>query len=433
MGNRTTTCLAATLALSACSGASQTNEPGQSEITDRDDAIFAGFDVKTTTLDAVGSLGVELRWPDRSGPVPANGGSPAMYFPICTATLVGPNAVLTAKHCTWLFDIFPMYWAPGSENAKEPTKKYRLVDAILASPSTGGSIGIGADVAVFFTDETPSVAPIATADGALTTADLGRKFYAIGYGSQNNLQGGGLSLTGERKLGTLTLNAIEGKKFQLLFGSWEAFLDNLAGMGVSIEACLADPACAESLEKTWATDMFPRYEAYLGNQPGDAQACHGDSGGPLLGTVFDASTNTHRRSIHGVVSHGWFTPEQRCYGNFYATFGPEVQPLLAQALTWVDPCGDVTEQGSCMGGVATRCTRPKEGKRRVTSVDCAPLGLTCGEGSHGEASCVDPAASETTTVAEVAPVAPTEDEIRTALENDFYGLDPEQAHFLRGN
>ncbi len=393
----------------------QTSEPQPQEFGSQDDAIFAGFDVNSKSLDAVGSLGLEFQ---------------GQYFPLCTATLVSEHAVLSAKHCAQgLFNLGPMYWAPGSENARTPSIKYRLVDVELGTPVTGGSIGIGADVAVFFADEVPAVEPIAVATAPLATEDLGRVFYAIGYGTQNNLQDMGIApMTGTRKIGKLTLNAIDGKKFEQLFGTKEAFFENLEGLGLDVTQCLADPMCGPFVESLWAQSLFSPYEAFLGKRPGDAQVCHGDSGGPLIGTAVDAQTHATKRLIHGVASNVWFTAEQRCFGNFYATFGPKVQEMLGQAQTWVDPCGDLSETGSCSGTVATRCTSPGEGRRRISEVDCAPLGLACGVVENGTVACVDPVGATPAPMA--APDGPTIEALRTSFENAFYGLDLTEARLL---
>jgi hypothetical protein len=52
-----------------------------------------------------------------------------------------------------------------------------------------------------------------------------------------------------------------------------------------------------------------------------------------------------------------------------------------------DPCAGLPAEGLCDGDVATRCTHPNEGERRVVSTDCSALGGTCGI-QNGEVACI---------------------------------------------
>jgi hypothetical protein len=207
----------------------------------------------------------------------------------------------------------------------------------------------------------------------------------------------------ERRAGYVTLRALTGKAVQTMYPRFEDFLDymvTLLGEKVAIEL-------APVLRQIWQADLLEGYEAWLGldsNQPGadgtsDAQTCHGDSGGPVM-------TRGARPAILGVVSAGFGSRELTCdRGTFYATIGPKTQEMLTQSLKYTDPCAKVSTKGACDGSVATRCTAKFEGDRRVTSVDCADLGMVCRPGGDGVVACVgkDQPAE---TAAPTAPAAP---------------------------
>lgn len=73
--------------------------------------------------------------------------------------------------------------------------------------------------------------------------------------------------------------------------------------------------------------LLDGYEAQLGGAPGDAQACHGDSGGPLLRNV------DGQLVVYGVVSSGVSGVKEVCQnaGTVYATFGTDAQAMFALA------------------------------------------------------------------------------------------------------
>src|SRR5262249_28764568 len=144
----------------------------------------------------------------------------------------------------------------------------------------------------------------------------------------------------------------------LLFGNYDGYLQNLTEVyGPDyMTRCLADDKCKKrTLDDFNDTKLLDGYDAYLGNQPGDVQICHGDSGGPLLQKTGDSF------AIYGVASSTWQTVDNACYGNFYAVFGQSATDLLTSATAWTDPCAGATSDGTCTGTVATRCSAKWEG------------------------------------------------------------------------
>ena len=112
------------------------------------------------------------------------------------------------------------------------------------------------------------------------------------------------------------------------------------------------------------------YEAMFGRTPGDAQACYGDSGSPIIRA--DAKGNL---VAYGVVSAGIGSNQLVCdYGGIDAVIGPEVKTFLSAAQKWVDPCKGVSVEGTCSGKTAQRCTSPLEGPRRLVKFNCGSLG-----------------------------------------------------------
>jgi len=133
------------------------------------------------------------------------------------------------------------------------------------------------------------------------------------------------------------------------------------------------------------TVLLDGYEVYVGNAPGNAQPCYGDSGGPLLRMVNGDLT------IYGVTSGGLSSSTMLCdFGGVYASFGPEVASFLKTSPAWKDPCENVSRLGACKKSSSNRCTYPGEGKRRVVVTDCSLLGQNCVVASDGQALCAYP-------------------------------------------
>src|SRR5690606_34356063 len=62
----------------------------------------------------------------------------------------------------------------------------------------------------------------------------------------------------------------------------------------------------------------------------------------------------------------------------FSTFGPESLEFVRDARDWQDPCGEVTQRGTCHNGYVTRCESDLvSGVREVIEEDCIAQGEQC--------------------------------------------------------
>jgi len=391
------------LACAAAACADQGAATEQPKIGGQNEAIIGGVPANSPKLNAIGTLGVQTSYTDEET------GEVYEYFqPFCTASLIAPNTVLTAKHCVagieqdsyygyqFVFGIGP--------DGFNPVRKIPVI-SVQREPNNdiAGVMQLGHDVAVVHLGQAVTdLVPLEI--GALDKSMIGQRLGAIGYGEQN-INGD----WGTREAGNVTFNALQGKWLELMFGSFEGFKDYLNEMGgygendgsssgdgdgdVSADAGVGtgDAGTGGGFDDSYlqyiydTTKLLPNYEAYVGNKPGDVGTCFGDSGGPLVKTVNGKVT------AFGTVSGGLGSSTLQCdYGDIYAAFGPKVVTFLNKAKAWKDPCATTTTAGACDGDTVNRCTNWVEGDRRLISTDCSLLGQTCGVTATGQAVCVTP-------------------------------------------
>lgn len=401
----------------------QTNEPDPSESPEE---IIGGAAAKGAQLDAIGSLrysaALDAGVSDSATSIP-NG-----YNGLCTATLIAPRLIVTAKHCAArattttlpMSDSQTLYFAIGPDTLR-PKRAVRVVRTWLSPMRDEGYVGYGSDVAVMQLETAiDDVTPLKVANAHLDASAKGSRFSVVGFGYRDRAM-----RKGTRRAGTLTLQATAGRFMGSVFGSKEqmvAFARN-----ESPEAFTADDA--DRLYGLWDRTLLPQYEAFFGLAYGDSQPCSGDSGAPLLARVGDELV------VAGVVSGSHKLSNRTAnpcsvLGQVYATFGPLVQttfdvaqnatglsvtrtrltPLAAGSSAQLPPkvdvqqagdagvtdagspltarCQGLSKEGICVDGTVQRCIAEAEGPPRPTRVDCTLLLSTCAM-SGNVAECAD--------------------------------------------
>jgi secreted trypsin-like serine protease len=328
--------------------------------------IIGGVEASSAKLDAIGSLGTK------------NSGGEFEFF--CTATLIGPKAVLTAKHCATAdpteeprLAYEKVFFAVGADS-KAPKQVVEAVDVLLAPLGEGGFVKFGSDVAVYILAEPMAdVEPMPYLDAHLKVEEVGKKFTAVGYGVRDTDRS-----SGERRAGTLTLQAVEGQPIHVLFPTKEALIAHMA----QYETPEWIESNQDRLTEFYDFTLLPGHEAYAGMGPYDAQPCTGDSGGPLVANLDGKLT------VVAVVSGSFKGRTYPCStaGEAYATLGESAQPMIKSA---VGPCEGVPVAGRCKGAVAERCVAEYEGPQKITRTDCALLNQTCSMVEE-RVACVDP-------------------------------------------
>jgi hypothetical protein len=356
---------------------SQTDDaaPGAA-VTGNEDDIIGGVDASGAGLNAIGTLGRE--------------GFDGEFDYFCTATLVAPTVVLSAKHC---LQDGPdgIYFAVGPDS-KAPLQKVKVKSVKTAPDESGGFVKLGQDVAlVVLESPITDVTPLKYINGHIPEAKVGTKLTAVGFGVHDRQRNSGV-----RRAGALTLQAVSGQPMHKLF----ATLDDLLKLFVGNDGQEYVDQNRERLATFYDLTLKDSSEAYLGLGADDAQPCSGDSGGPLIGRI------GNRNVVFAVVSGSFKTRTYPCsvVGEVYATLPPLVQDMLAEAIGNNDqaidpltgaadadrgPCGYTTVRGHCEGVRAVRCVSDSEGPQKVTKTDCSLIGQICGVDAQGNAGCVD--------------------------------------------
>jgi hypothetical protein len=294
--------------------------------------------------------------------------------PFCTATLIAPETVVTAKHCAeiaeWGYDV---YFGVGPD-AYLPDELIQVASFDTAPLDDGGFVGMGRDVAVMYLDHTPesNITPVAPKPSAeLNTGD---RMVSLGYGvftARDNYDG-------RRRIGRETVVSKEGLTFEAMLGDFESFVEWWFTGDVTDEDYLEivdDEEYISYLMDLYESEvLMAGDEIVSGGGANDTQSCYGDSGGPLMKYVSGSGWGTF-----GVVSGGLNSNQSVCdYGTVFATFGPEVMSFLEAAQTWEDPCGDLGPGGTCDGNTAVNCvTNLVEKVRTFSEQNCDEVNKTC--------------------------------------------------------
>ena len=278
--------LLAPAALSAC--AQPIGEEQPEALAETTQAIIGGAAAPSATYAAVGAL---VYYHPEAGVLDS----------FCSGTFVGRKAITTARHCTPNIDLalesgMTPAFAIGAD-AFNPEQVIPITDYVNA-PAVAAKGGLlqdgGRDVAVAHLASAPvGVKPVKL--GLFEDKMIGTKFDIAGFGVNNAEH-----FYGQRFLGKATARALSGKWYPLLFSnkydkfrSWY-FTDSPSALPSEAEA------------KTWWSSyaLEDKYELLAGGLKGEAVACHGDSGGPLLRGTTATTLTTYGVSfaVEGTIS-----------------------------------------------------------------------------------------------------------------------------------
>jgi hypothetical protein len=341
---------------------------------------------------------------------------------LCTATLIGADRVLTDAGCfvgpdgpdsvhgvKHEFRVGPDSAAPyATFPIRGWTRMHNLrlsASGAPGSPSTAGGPSGAALAMGFLSRPVTDVKPLPL--GVFAAADVGKPFAVVGFGQQSDRphvdpgQEASLppSITGTRRMGTMTLRAIEGGGlWKAQYPSFEAYVKDAAKYEGD-PALAKDPAFRNDHLAIWNKPLTDA-DAVLGGRPGNAAAAEADVGGPILKRVEGTLT-----LVAVVRNWRYMGPRPNPFNPFLmpmvaATFGHEGKHLVASR----SACGLVSTWGDCVGDAIVRCSGSNEGVPHIVKNDCAAIGMKCLEipgfsASSGladhERRCVEPCASST--------------------------------------
>lgn len=401
------TILAAAVSGAACSAPADEGASSESD-------IVGGATAGGAKLAAIGSLGE----PERGARTPATdgGGSPEpTYSSFCTATLVAPKLVVTAKHCVRRRMEGGFYFKIGGDGAR-PRRAVKVAKVDVASMGEGGFVQLGADVSLLELEESiDDVAPLKMLDAHLPREAVGSRLSAVGFGIRDRQR-----TLGKRLAGTLTLQHVDGP----IFGTFASADEMIAHAQREAPEAYRAEWDDERLRNAFTKELLPDYEAFLGLGDGDSQPCSGDSGGPLVARIGDELVVTAVVSGSLKYADGGVQPCS-VFGEVYATFGANVQAMFdevsartGQPLQRVsfapifagspaqlpaqgeprsladggvepaDRCRGFDAAGVCDQGTVNRCIAESEAPPRAVRIDCSLLLSTCVV-KDGAAQCAD--------------------------------------------
>jgi secreted trypsin-like serine protease len=335
----------------------------------------------TTRFELIGGEPAAAAEFDHTGAFVATSLATDTSLLLCAATLIGPQTVVTAKHCVEGIEQvaatgLQLAWARGADFG-DPDELIRVV-AIEEAPHGGepGALGNGRDVAVLHLDETVEVNPMKL--GQLGGSSVGAKLLTLGYGATEPVP---TPSDGLRRIGRETVVATQGRLFEAIYGDFETYVEvEVTGQSTdadAIEILAEEPALAdvEALADAFeTTTLLDGYEVVTKTLEGDTRNCQGDSGGPL------ASRDEYGQwTSYGVFSGAPRSNQSQCdFAQVYATFGAATLEFLEQARDWCDPCGSVDQAGECSGDRLLRCEGNLDGRaRQLIDINCSDLGATC--------------------------------------------------------
>jgi hypothetical protein len=262
-------------------------------------------------------------------------------YDFCTATLVAPDLVLTAKHCAYVGgdpaagrvmdqDVVRFTLA-NTNDASKWTDAVRVIQLYLAPtlpppPNEDRYFmpGLASDVAVYRL-ATPIAGALPIPIGRDAPGPANTDFVTAGFGRTSHAGADAVS----RNIGTLTFALNGGSALEAMFPTLADYVRAVTD--------IAPGTSTARLQDEYLHEVLARDYEMLFDAPSNSQMCLGDAGAPLLQK--DVSGDYR---VFGVASGSkTYGNASRCYfGSVYATFGPATLAFLETLTTlWPDEDG----------------------------------------------------------------------------------------------
>ena len=388
MNNRKFGLAAALLIMGGACVAPREELPPDEDLGISEDAIVNGYAATWSLFDPVGAL------------VQAEEGG--TYRSFCTATLVAPTLVVTAKHCTGYGRMDePVYFAIGFDSA-QPDRLVQINKFLWERTVSDSITNLGADAGIGFLAEAITDVPLVSlvpADtfhhvpywGGLILPSL---MLPVGFGLQEfnpPFQPTDPNTPfGTRFLGISKVAAIEGDNYwPAVYGAsnFAEFRGDVIN-GDNLTEPLTQ-AQEDNILDDWNNELTLGASDLVTVSPTVTHP--GDSGGPILRLKHGGL------ATHGIVSGAIFSSGDDDHtilrrAAIYTAYTPEVLHFVDSAKA----CGTVPTRGECNGNTIERCTGIDQGPPQVATEVCAD---TCAETPDG-AACLPACASDADCIAE---------------------------------
>ena len=349
-----------------------------------EDAIANGYAAPWSLFNPVGALANAL--PDGS------------YRSFCTATLVAPNLVLTAKHCTSFGKMDePVFFAIGFDSS-HPDRVVEVNKFVWERTVSNSVTLLGADAGIGVLAEAISnIQPVSLvaantfhhlpyANGLIWPGFM----IPVGYGYQTDTHDAPVtpnSPFGTRFLGISRVAGISGD------GYWPTVY-GAANYAEFRADTIASGVLTEPLTQAQEDDILDKWNNGLILSPSDVVALSptnpqpGDSGGPLL-RFKHGRLKSYGIASGVIVSTGDDDDTIAKRTTIYTAFTPEVLHFVDSAKT----CGTVPIQGQCNGATVERCSGINEGSPHIITEACAntcaqtPAGASCLPACNADSDC----------------------------------------------